>query len=247
MHAIHDGEPNDARGVIVTYRSGGKLYRVRAKGFVSCIGGWVNKHIVRDLPESYSKAFSQLNYGSAMIINIALTNWRFLDKMGISAAHFFMDRGLGQTVNIRQPMLIGDHAPPLDPSKPIVLTAYIGFSNRGTPARQQAAKARWELLAKSYRDYELLIRQHLSELFAHAGFDERRDIAGIVLNRWGHSYVVPEPGFYYGIEGQPAPREILTRRTGRMAFGHSELNGVQEWFGGVENGSRAMKQVMESV
>jgi hypothetical protein len=40
---------------------------------------------------------------------------------------------------------------------------------------------------------------------------------------------------------------VLTQRTGRMAFGHSELNGVQEWFGGVENRGRAMRQVLEII
>jgi len=247
LHVVHDGPPESSRGVIVTYRCKGKIYRVRARGFVSCVGGWVNKHIVRDLPQSYVDAFGRLNYGSAMIVNVALTNWRFLAKLGISAAHFFMNDGLGQTLNIRRPMVFEGHRPPFDPNEPIVLTSYIGFPTRGMPPSAQAAKARWQLLSKTYRDYEILIRKHLSELFSSVGFDARRDIAGICLNRWGHSYVVPEPGFYYGSMGRPAPREVLTRRTGRVAFGHSELNGVQEWFGGVEHGERAMRQVLEVI
>jgi len=247
VHVVHEGPKNGARGVVVTYCRDGKLYRIKAKGFVSCIGGWVNKHIVKDLPSSYAEAFGGLNYGSAMIVNIALTNWRFMAKLGITAAHSFMSDGIGQTLNIRRPMVFGRYDPPLDPSKPIVLTSYVGFPKRGLLAREQAAAARWNLLAKTYRDYETLIRRHLSELFAGAGFDARRDIAGIVLNRWGHSYVVPEPGFYFGKDGRTAPHEVLTQRTGRMAFGHSELNGVQEWFGGVENGTRAMQQVLEVI
>jgi spermidine dehydrogenase len=90
-----------------------------------------------------------------------------------------------------------------------------------------------------------MIRRQLTEMFASAGFNARRDIAGIVLNRWGHSYVVPEPGFYHGLPGRPAPRGVLTQRAGRIAFGHSELNGIQEWFGGVEHGERAMRQALE--
>jgi spermidine dehydrogenase len=152
-----------------------------------------------------------------------------------------------QTMNIRRPMVFGNYDSPFDPNKPIILTCYVGFSNRGMSVREQAATARWNLLSRSYRDYEIVIRKHLNELFEQAGFDAKRDIAGIVLNRWGHSYVVPEPGFYFGRFRQPAPHEVLTKRTGRIAFGHSELNGVQEWFGGVENGTRAMQQVMEVV
>ena len=44
-----------------------------------------------------------------------------------------------------------------------------------------------EMLATSYRDYEVKIREQLVRLFSRAGFDPRADIAGIVLNRWGHA------------------------------------------------------------
>ena len=247
VHVTHDGPAVNSRGVIVTYRNGGQLYRVRAKGFVSCAGGFVNKHIVRDLPDSYAAAYGQLNYGSAMIVNVALKNWRAMAKLGISAAHYFDGQGLGQTMNIRRPMKFKGYDAPCDPDKPIVLTSYVGFATPGLPARAQGAKARGDLLARSYRDYEIMIRRHLNEMFASAGFDAKRDIAGIILNRWGHSYVVPEPGFYFGRPGSPAPAEVLVKRTGRMAFGHSELNGVQEWFGGVEHGERAMRQVLEVI
>jgi len=33
------------------------------------------------------------------------------------------------------------------------------------------------------------------KMFGAAGFDPGRDIAGIVLNRWGHAYVNAGPGF----------------------------------------------------
>ena len=247
VNVQQEGAASDPRSVAVTYLRDGKLYRARAKGLVSSVGGWVAKHIVHDLPDSCAQAFGQLNYGSAMIVNIALTNWRFMAKLGITSAIHFMKDGLGQCLNIRQPMVFGKHAQPLNPDLPIVLTAYVGFPSHGLPARAQAAKARLELMSHSYRDYEVKIRTLLTEMFGSAGFNVRRDIAGIVLNRWGHSYVVPEPGFYHGIDGRPAPRGVLTQRLGRVAFGHSELNGIQEWFGGVENGERAMQQVLEVI
>ncbi len=241
----HEGPAGAPTGVVITYCRNGRLYRARAKAAVSSIGGWVAKHVVQDLPDAHAAAFGQLNYGSAMIVNIALTNWRFLAKLGITSANYFMEGGLGQCMNIRRPMVFGQHAQPLNPDLPIVLTAYVGFPSPGLPAKAQAAKGRAELLSRSYRDYEVMIRRQLTEMFASAGFNARRDIAGIVLNRWGHSYVVPEPGFYYGLPGQPAPRSVLTQRAGRIAFGHSELNGIQEWFGGVEHGERAMRQALE--
>ena len=58
-----------------------------------------------------------------------------------------------------------------------------------------------------------------------AGFDAKRDIAGIILNRWGDAYIAPQPGFYFGTPGKPAPLQIVRERFGRIAFGHSELSG----------------------
>ena len=62
-------------------------------------------------------------------------------------------------------------------------------------------------------------------MFGAAGFDARRDIAGIVLNRWGHAYFAPAPGFFFGSEDQPAPHEVIRKPHGRIVFAHSELQG----------------------
>ena len=40
-------------------------------------------------------------------------------------------------------------------------------------------------------------------LFGDAGFVPRRDVAGVILNRWGHARIVQVPGFYYGVEVSP--------------------------------------------
>ena len=245
VHVEHDGDPDKSTGVTVTYQRDGKIYQVKARGVVSAIGGWVNKHIIKNLPEEYIQAYDQFIHGSNMIINVALTNWRFLAKLGISACHYFSADGLGTFCNIRQPVIFGENQAPLDPGKPIVLTFYMGFPKPGLSAKDQAANARWELLSKSYKDIETALRQQMTQMFASAGFDDKRDIAGIVLNRWGHAYLVSTPGFIYGEDDKRAPLDVITKRFGRIAFGHSEHNGLQEWFGAVEHGERAARQILE--
>ena len=61
-------------------------------------------------------------------------------------------------------------------------------------------------------------------MFGKQGFDGRRDIAGIILNRWGHAYLAPQPGFFFGKDGKPAPAELMRRQPfARIAFANSDL------------------------
>jgi len=81
-------------------------------------------------------------------------------------------------------------------------------------------------------------------LFADAGMDPKRDIAGIVLNRWGHAYCNAGPGFYTPKDGKPTPSDLLRTPLGNLTFGHSELNGNQHWTIAAEEGHRAAQQVV---
>ncbi|NNM01399.1 MAG: NAD(P)-binding protein [Gammaproteobacteria bacterium] len=245
IHVAHDGDPGKAGGVSIYYVNDAKVYRVRARGVVSAIGGWVNKHVIQDLPAGYQDAFDQLVYGSNMIVNVALRNWRPMAKLGISACHFFNSSGLGGYCNIRRPMVFGNNQAPLDTEKPAVLTFYVGFPKPGLPAKEQAAAVRWELLSKSYAEIESSVRQQLATMFDPLGFDDGQDIAGIIVNRWGHSYVAPVPGLFHGNNGESVMKHITSEPFGRIAFGHSEHNGIQEWFGAVEHGERAAQQIMQ--
>ena len=99
-----------------------------------------------------------------------------------------------------------DAQPSLGPFAPSLKVLY---SYPGLSTEDQGNRGRGEMMGTSFVDYERRIREQFSEMFAPAGFDPGRDIAGIILNRWGHAYLNPQPGFFFGVKGRPAPREIL--------------------------------------
>lgn len=241
----HEGPPERADRVSIVYVKGDTVHRVHARGVVMATGSWINRYVVRDLPAGHREACEQLHHSPMLVANVALTNWRFLYELGVTACRYF--DGFGFSCNIRQPMVYGDYRPPLDPDRPTLLTFYVPFFYPGRPIREQGAQGRLELLTTSFADYERQIRRQLVRLFAGAGFDPRRDVAGIILNRWGHAYVNPHPGFYFGGSDKPAPRDVLKQRFGRIAIGHSELEGHQNWPGAVRNGARAAQQVMDVI
>jgi spermidine dehydrogenase len=143
-------------------------------------------------------------------------------------------------------MVVGDYRPELHPDKPAILTFYIPFQRPGPSLKEQAVAARTELLGTTYRDYERQIREQMARLFARGGFDPRTDVAGVILNRWGHAYVCPAPGFYFGRNGQPAAPEVLRQPFGRIAFANADLHGHQNWIDATIEGRRAVEQVVRS-
>jgi spermidine dehydrogenase len=240
----HQGEPGKAEKVVVTYAKGPKLYRLRARGVVMAAGGWMNKHVVRDLPAVHHAAFDSLQHAAFLVANVAVKNWRFMYDLGITACRY--QGRFGYSCNIRQPMSVGGYRPSLDPDEPTVLNFYVPLIYPGLSVRAQCARGRMELLSTSYAEYESLISSQLSDLFGNS-FDPERDLAGIILNRWGHAFVVPEPGFFFGRNGEPAARGVIREAHGRVAFGHSELRGNQHWGSAADEGGRAMRQILEQL
>lgn len=239
IRVAHEGS-----GVAVVYEKDGKLYRSRGRAAVVASAGWVNRHTIADLPREIQTAYDEFQYAPAMSVNVALTNWRFLYRLNAPAVRYF-DGGFGWSCNIRQNMVAGSYQPALHPDKPTVLTFYLGLYTPGLPAGEQGNLGRTKMLATSYADYERQIRSQMTTLFRDAGFNPSRDIAAIILNRWGHARVIQPPGFYYGRDGKPSAREIVQKGFGRIALAHAELNGHQNATGALMQGQRAAGQVLD--
>jgi spermidine dehydrogenase len=241
----HAGPAGSAEHVNVTYYQHGKVKRVKAKTVVMSIGGWVARNIVSDMPEAIRQAYSQFYHSPILVVNVALRNWHFLDKLGISSGRWF--EGFGNFFAIRRPMETGELTQPFDPGKPTVMTFYVPFNNPGHSIAQQGAIGRAQLLGKSYADYEREIIGQMNAMFSAYGFKAEQDIAGIVLNRWGHAYISPQPGFHFGKDGKDAPKDVVKKGFGRIQFGHSELSGYMSHTRALHEGARAAARVMQRV
>ena len=101
------------------------------------------------------------------------------------------------------------------------------------------------MLGKSFAQYERALREQMGDMFAAGGFDPRKDIAGIILNRWGHAYVNPQPGFFFGLNGKPAPRDVLRNQPhGRIAFANTDLSGAMDHRNSILEADRAVGQLI---
>jgi spermidine dehydrogenase len=239
----HEGEPEKSAFVRISYLHKGQVYQVKARAVVMAGGGWITKHVVRDLPSGHRDAYNQFNYSATLVANVAIRNWRFLHKQGLSGGRWF--EGFGYWTEVRTVATFGSDSTTIGPDSPTVLSLIVPLFYPGQPAAVQCSKGRAELLSTSFREYERRVREQFTELFSRSGFDARKDIAGMILNRWGHHFVVPQPGFMYGKDGKPAAREILREKPfGRIAFAHTDLTGHSGHNLSIEEAHRAVTQLL---
>lgn len=242
----HEGEPSKAEFVGIVYLRDGKLYRLKTRSAVMAGGSWTTKHIVRDLPETHRQAYSQFYRSPCMMANVAVRNWRFLYKLGITGCQWY--GGIGNYTEVTKLSLTGVTDPQISPDSPIVIPVKVLYSYPGLSTEDQGNRGRMEMFGTSFRDYERSIREQFTAMFGGAGFDAQRDIAGIILNRWGHAYLSPQPGFFFGRDGQPAPRDVLRRGPfGRIAFANSDLAGAMDHRFSILEAQRAVGLLLDQV
>ncbi len=239
----HEGDPKTAGYVIVTYTKDGKTRRVRAKAVLAATGGWITRRMVRDFTPEFTQAFSGLRYGPVMSVNVAVRNWRWLARLGSPAVRTFS--GFFWHVTARRNFALGSDRRTITPDTPLMLTFYIPILMRGQDPDTQGAAARFKLLNWSYADIERQMRAQMNDVFGPTGFDTKRDIAGIVVNRWGHAYSAPRPGFFYGKDGGLAPVDVIQKAHGRIVFAHSEMEGRQSMANAMLQGQRGGRELLK--
>ena len=244
VNVQHNGPADRSERVDVTYLKGDSMRRVTASKVVMAGQQHLNKRVVADLPPGHREAMDQFMHAPMMIINVALRNWKFMDKLGVASVRWF-ESDMGWFTTLRRQMILdGEEPMPLEPDKPTVLTLYNSFCLPGLPIEQQTVNARMQMFGMTYADIENKIRDQFTRMFAAGGFDADRDIAGIIVNRQGHAYAATPPGFFFGRDGKPAARDVIRQPHGRIAFAHAELVGMQMWEGAVHEGERAAEQLL---
>ena len=181
IHVQHDGEPRKANSVTIVYLKAGQLYRIRTRSVVMAGGCWTTKHIVKDLPETHRNAYAEFYRSPCMMANVAVRNWRFLYKMGMSGCRWF--EGIGNYMEVRKLAFTGVNDVAISPDSPIVLSLKVLYSSPGLSTEAQGNQGRSEMIGTSFRDYERQIREQFTEMFG------KRRLQRATRHRGNH----PEP------------------------------------------------------
>ena len=230
VNVTHRGDPNSADEIEVTYVRGDRAYRVRGGRCVLACYNAVIPHICDELPTAQKEALSHAAKAPLIYTNVLLRNWSAFARLGIRGAR--CPGSYFETVNLTEPLNIGDYRHARTPDDPIVVRLFrapLDPSARGLPAPDQWRAARTELLTTTFETFEHKIRDQLGRILSAGGFDPGRDIEAITVNRWPHGYAYghdPETGRVAWMLDELPPEKspwIAARKPfGRIAIANSD-------------------------
>ena len=202
--------------------------------------GWgpVTRRIIPELPTEQTEALKHYNQASLLYINLLLRNWRPMAEIGVD--QMLWPGGYGTWMQISDPVRIGQYQPEYHPDQPIGFRIHKVLTKPGRPAREQLSLNRMELERQSFQDIEKEVRSEMNRLFGSHGFDARRDILALHVNRWAHGYA-----FFH--DPQPSGKlnesfQIGRRQLGRISFAGSDAGGRANTQNAMIQGLRAAQE-----
>jgi spermidine dehydrogenase len=244
--AKHDGDPETAQSVYITYTKDGEAQRVRSATCVMACFNAIVPYICPELPQAQKQALHLMVRKPLVLTTLAVTNWRAFatSKVQVLSApnSFYYATILDLGYNI------GDYRASANPDQPATVMMLHAPNFPGMPARDQYRAGRAALLGYTLADYENKARDQLKRALGAHGFDPDRDIAGITVNRWAHAYACGTNDLYDPQTTlQESPWVKGRQRFGRITIANSDAAGVSMTQAAFDQANRAVKELMYNV
>ena len=225
VNVHHDGAPERAREVVVTYSRGGKLHDVRARGCVMACWNMFIPYLAPELPAKQKEALAYAVKGPIVYTSVGVKNWTAWQKLGISSIN--APTMFHPSVALTEASTLGELQHPQTPMEPIALHLTKVPGSPGKPRQEQHRLGRAELLATSFETFERKIRDQLARSLGAGGFDPARDILAITVNRWPHGYAYTynslfEPMEWVYTNSENRPNVIARQPYGLIAIANSD-------------------------
>jgi spermidine dehydrogenase len=145
------------------------------------------------------------------------------------------------------PLSIGGYDSATDPKDPAVIIMWRNPNKPGIPRREQNRIGRAAMLTESFESIELATRQQLTRMLGKTGFDARRDILGLTVNRWAHGYA-----YTYDTLADPdlpeadRPHVHGRRMFGRIAIANADAGAAAFVNVAIDQAERAIQECLVS-
>jgi len=239
----HRGDRASASEVEVTYVRGGKARSVRAGACVLACWNMVIPYLCPELSDAQKQALAYGVKVPLVYTNVALNNWRALQKAGVS--HVYAPGSYWVNTFLDFPVDLGAYQAPRTPDVPGVVKMVRTPCKPGSPSRVQHRAGREELLQTSFETFERAVRDQLGRMFGPAGFDPARDITAITVNRWPHGYTYEYNSLWDGpwAEGEE-PCVVGRRQFGRIAIANADAGAFAYTNSAIDEAWRAVEELL---
>ena len=244
----HLGTPEKSAGVEITYVRGGKPVHVKADAVVLACYNAMIPYICPEIPEPQKEALRNAVRMPLVYGTVVVRNWEAIAKLGVGDISCPGDTYWWDNVVVDWPSAIGGYKPAISPSEPMPLHFTKVPTQPGLPPKDQFRAGRAQLLATDLPTIEEATRALLQNAFGSAGFDAKRDIVSITVNRHPHGYAGCANSLY---DPDWAPEEqpwvIGRKRLGRIAIANSDAGAICLTQAAFDQAHRAVTEIVADV
>ena len=230
--------------VSVGYVNAGAAHRVAAKHAVLACFHMMIPYLAPDLPMAQREALARNVKTPLVYTNVVVNNWQ--PWVALKVSDIASPTGFFSHVALDFPVDLGGYRHPRDPAEPIVLhlVHVPGAPNSGLDARAQFHIGQAKLLAMTFADFEMRIRDQLDRMLGPGGFASTRDIAAITVNRWPHGYGYVGNSLFDPDDYDERVVKLARQPFGRIAIANSDAGGDAYAHLAIAEAARAVQELV---
>lgn len=238
----HLGDAASANDVEIVYARGGTLSSVRARACVLACYNMIIPYLCPELPQRQKEALHYASKIPLIYTSVALRNWQAFKALGV--AHVYAPGSYFSSLALNEVVDIGGYASARSPDEPVLIHLVRVPVAPGLPEREQHRVGRQDVLSTSFETFERNIRDQLDRMLGPGGFDAKRDITAITVNRWPHGYAYEyNPLFDPDWPPGEAPHVIGRARFGRITIANSDAGAAAYTDSAIDQAHRAVLEL----
>ena len=235
---------NAGSGVRVTYLGDGVPTRVAARHCVMACYHSMLPYLCPTLPDTQKEAQRYQVKIPLVHTNVLLRSSDAMDSLGIDSVR--CPGRMHRAMCLLKGINTGGYEHPMAEAGPVPL----GFWGTLSPPpeahtlKDQLRGSREKMLALAFEDYEREVRTVLDGLLGPAGFDVRKDVLAITVNRWPHGYAYEYMQLWDEdfADGQ-APHQVASQPHGRIVFANSDAGASAYTHAAIDEAHRAVSEL----
>jgi len=247
IRAEHIGktEPTTEKAVRVVYSRDGKNLEVTGANVILACFNNIIPFIAPEIPPEQKTALAYPSKVPLLYTNVLIRNWQAWKKLGVYMLS--CPNGYHQWATLDTAMSIGGYESAASPDQAVVIHMVRNPNQPGLPRKEQNRLGRWDILNTPFETIEKEIRGQLDAMLGAGGFQSKRDILAITVNRWPHGYA-----YTYDTLGDPAvpdaerPHVIGRKPFGRIAIANADSGGAAFTNVAIDQAHRAVEECLVS-